>query len=319
MSGLPAIGRAYGGSYRAVWSQTAGGPPADKDPVCVTMAGPFHIADDRSAAISQALLRYFRQMTSAREALGTAPFTVPNINVALSDVLESQDPEVLRWPSAVSVHESPFIRVSPQTRPYDVSGSLGLLSEANFNTLEEYLLAITAVTTPQHPTTVLAYRDPRALLRTIDHLGVTSELVLKRPLVSKPAMARSALLATEAHSHSDLQSCLSALGEVIAELRVPGNSPNHAAGRLKAWLVRNLPNLDKGGEARVQDAIDLLDAVRRIRNSGQHPKPDRRLIAAHELLSLPFPIQDPANAWDIIRAQMDTAFRTLQEEIFAGR
>jgi hypothetical protein len=132
-------------------------------------------------------------------------------------------------------------------------------------------------------------------------------------------MARSALLAAEAQSHSDLQSCLSALGEVIAELQVPGKSPNHATGRLKAWLVRNLPNLDKGGEVRIQGAIDLLDAVRRIRNSGQHPKPDHRLIAAHELLGLPFPIQDPASAWDIIRAQIDVAFGTLQEEIFAGR
>lgn len=132
-------------------------------------------------------------------------------------------------------------------------------------------------------------------------------------------MGRSALLAQAAQSHSDLQSCLSALGQLIGELRVPGNSPSHPTGRLKAWLVSKLPALDQAAQSRVQDAIDLLDAVRQIRNSGQHPKPTKQLIAAHELLGLPFPIQDPANAWNIIRAQMDIAFGSLQEEIYAAR
>src|SRR5262249_3613920 len=154
---------------------------------------------------------------------------------------------------------------------------------------------------------VLQYRDPRALLRTIDHFDVTCELVLKQQLVSKPAMARSALLAQEAQSQSDLQSGLSALGEIIGELRVPGNAPNYATGRLLACPSGQLPNLDQAAKARIQDAIGLLDAVRMVRNSGQHPKPNRQLIEAHELLGVPFPIQDPANAWDVIRAQMDVA------------
>jgi hypothetical protein len=166
---------------------------------------------------------------------------------------------------------------------------------------------------------VLEYHDPRSLLRTIDHFDVTCELVLKQPLISKPAMARSALLAQEAQSQSDLQSGLSALGEIIGELRVPGGNPNYAVGRLLTWVTSQLPNLDQASQARVQDAIDLLNAVREIRNSGQHPKPHRQLIDAHELLGLPFPIQDPAAAWDTIRAQMDVAFGTLQEEIIAAR
>jgi hypothetical protein len=203
--------------------------------------------------------------------------------------------------------------------PGDASGGLGLLREARFSAIEDYLMAITAATTPQQTVTVLEYRDPRALLRTIDHFDVTCELVLKQPLISKPAMASSALLAQEAQSESDLQSGLSALGEIMSELRVPGKNPNHAVGRLATWLTSQLPNLDHAAQARVQDAIGLLDAVREIRNSGQHPKPHKQLIDAHELLGLPFPVQDPATAWDNIRAQMDVAFGTLQEEIMAAR
>lgn len=320
MGGLPTIGRTYGG-YRAVMPLVARGPASDSDPVWLTMAGMYHIADERATAISDALLIYMRRMTSAREALGTSPFSVPNINVDLRQTLieHGADLEILPWASLVAGSESPFMRVSRTATGPNVSGTLGVLREANFSTIEEYLMAITAVTTPQQPPAVPAYRDPRALLRTIDDLEITTELILGQSLISRPAMGRSALLSQEAQSHSDLQSCLSALGQVIGALQVPGNNPSHPTGRLKAWLVKTLPRLDQAGQTRIQDAIELLDAVRRIRNSGQHPKPAQQLIADHDLLGLPFPIQDPASAWDIIRAQMDIAFGSLQEEIYAAR
>jgi len=55
-------------------------------------------------------------------------------------------------------------------------------------------------------------------------------LVLREKLVSRPATARSALLAQAAQTHNDLQSGLSALGEEMSELRVPGNQPQHPTG-----------------------------------------------------------------------------------------
>jgi hypothetical protein len=322
MSGLPAIGKAlYHGGYRAAWSATPGGPPNDDNAVYLTMAGLFRISDTRAGAIGAAVLAYLRQLTQAREAFGASPFEVPNVNVRLSDALKAEaiDEDVLPWATAIVEHEWPGMRVVRQPGRHDASGGLGLLREADFGSVEEYLVAITAATTPQLPPAVLEYRDPRALLRTIDHFDVTCELVLGQKLVSKPAMARSALLAQDAHSDSDLQSGLSALGELLSELQVPGKRPTYATGRLLAWLAGKLPDLDQAAQARVRDAIGLLDAVRQIRNSGQHPKPSKELIQAHELLGLPFPIQDPGSAWDVIRAQMDAAFGMLQEEILAAR
>lgn len=321
LNGLPSIGKTfYRGGYRAAWCSTAGGGvPQRGDIVYLTMAGLYHLPRE-SMPIITALLAYLRELTRAQEVIADHPFDVPNVNVGLAESLKATgiDEQVLPWAAAIAEHEWPGMNVHRQPATNDVSGALGLLREANFNTIDEYLNGITVVTTPQQPTTVLEYRDPRALVRAISHFDVTCELVLGQPLIKKPAMDRSALLVQEAQSHSDFQSGMSALGEVIGELQVPksGKDPNYATGRLLAWLAGQLPKID---QMRVQDAIHLLNAVRAIRNSGQHPKPKKELIEAHNRLGLPFPIQDPGNAWDIVRAQMDTAFGTLQEEILAAR
>jgi hypothetical protein len=321
LGGMPTIGKTlYHGGYAPVGYTSSGGIPTDMSLVYLTMAGLFHVRDHAALPIIGAVLAYLRHMTRVREAIGEYPFEVPDVTVTLRDALEAEgiDEKVLPLAGAIAEHEWPGMRVH---RPdhYSATGGLGLLSEANFYTVEEYLLAITAATTPQQQTAVLEYRDPRSLLRVIDHFDVTCELVLKQQLVTKPAMSRSALLAQQAQSHSDLQSGLSALGEIIGELQVPGKSPNYATGRLLPWLRLELPKLSQAACTRIQSAIDILDAIREIRNSGQHPKPKKQLIAAHELLGLPFPIHDPQDAWDIIRAQADYAFETMQEEVLAAR
>lgn len=321
LGGMPTIGKLqYHGGYAPIGYLSSGGIPTANSTVYLTMAGLFHIPHEAMPTIS-AVLAYLRHMARAQEVIADKPFDVPDLTVNLLDALraESLDQKVIPWAAAISEHEWPAMQSSRRTNPDNAFGQLRLLGEANFHTIEQYLLAITAATTPQHATTILEHRDPRALLRAIDHFDVTCELVLKQPLVAKPAMSRSALLAQDAQSHSDLQSGLSTLGEVIGELQVPGKNPNYATGRLLSWLNQELPKLSHAACSRIQSALAILDAVREIRNSGQHPKPKRQLIAAHDLLGLPFPIQDPQNAWDIIRAQVDLAFEILQEEVLAAR
>jgi hypothetical protein len=323
MSGLPSIGHAvYHGGYRAAWFTTSGGVPTNDAAVYLTLAGLHKISDMRATEIGLAVLACLGQMTDAQAAFGKNPFTVPDVKVGLREALTASGFGVakLQWVVAIASHEWPGMQVQVgYPAPGEASGSLGALREGRFDSVEDYLVAITAATTPQQAVSVQDYHDPRALLRAIDHFDVTCELVLKQSLVSKPAMARSALLAQEARSQSDLQAGLSALGEIIGELHIPGKNPSHPVGRLEAWLTSQLPNIDRADRIRVQDAVSLLDAVREIRNSGQHPKPHKRLIDAHELLGLPFPIRDPAIAWNIIRAQIDVAFSALQEEIMAAR
>jgi hypothetical protein len=282
------------------------------------MAGLYHIEDHAKMPIVHAVLTYLRSMSAARAQIADHPFDVPRINVTLKQALKPEgiDQTIIPWVSAVAQREWLAMRVTPQLDQNDATGELGVLTEANFFTIEEYLNALTAVTTPQQPTAILEYRDPRALGRSITNFDIACELVLKSPLVKKPAIDRTALFALDAATYSDLQTGISALGELMSGLDVPGKNPSYATGRLLVHLVHKLPNIDM---VRIQEAIDLMDAAREMRNSGAHLRPSAALIAAHDTLGLPFPIRDPAQAWNIIRAQMEAAFGTLQEEIYAAR
>jgi hypothetical protein len=131
-----------------------------------------------------------------------------------------------------------------------------------------------------------------------------------------PAMNRSSWFATDVASASDLSVAVGALGEVLAGLKVPGKTPSYALGRLAGHLAAELPTIDT---VSVGQAINVLDAVRHIRNTAHHLKPAKELLDAHTLLGLSFPIVDPRQAWNIVRAQAARAFKTLQGAIYAAK
>jgi hypothetical protein len=309
--------------YSAFFADSSGSVIQDDSQVRLTMAGLFHVNDHFAMEIIGALLTYVRALSDARAQAAQDPFNVPRMSVSLAESLEGADlnKELLPWATAIADREWPGMRINNRQVfnngvIIDVSAELGVLPEAYFYTIEDYLNAVATAITPQRPTAVPQYRDPRSLSRSITNFDITCELVLQAPLVKKPALDRTALFVQDAASYTDLQSGISALGELFGDLQVPGRNPSYATGRLLSHLVQALPNID---QARVQDALNLMDAVREIRNSGVHPKPSAKLIAAHEQLGLPFPLRDPAHAWDVIRAQMDVAFSILQEEIYAAR
>ena len=194
-------------------------------------------------------------------------------------------------------------------------GEMSLLTDVNFYTIEEYLTAITAAVTPQQLTPITEQWDPQTLARAITNFDITCELTLGVSLIKKPAIDRTVLFAQDAISFPDLLAGISSLGELLGDLQVPGKKPSHPTGRLFAYLEEKFPGINS---ARSKGAIDLMDAVRELRNSGAHPRPSDKLLEAHERLGLPFPLRDPAQAWNIIRARIVSAFNALQEEIYAA-
>lgn len=307
------------GRYRAVDFEASGGIAQMDSPVYLTMAGLYHVLKwDGSAVmpIISAFLNWASAAGRARERYAQSPFEVPDVDVSWNAVQAATDtnPEISERVLMLAKREWPGMRVRLQGEV--TMGRLGLNDDGPFDTIEEYLGGVAALMPPLRPVSILETHDPNALARSLTSFDITCELVLKQVLIEKPAISRTAWFSQDATSQSDFQAGVSALGEVIGDLRVPGNSPSHPLGRLVAFLKMELPLID---DARLADAVELLDAVREIRNSGVHRKPSRALIAAHHRLGLSFPIQDPGTAWRIVRAQMDAAFTILQEEIYAAR
>lgn len=308
----------YRGPYKAINYTSAGGIPYADSKVYLTMAALYHVKDDFAAEIAHAVLAYLRAMSAARARIVDHPFDVPDVNVSLEDALREAgiDLKITPWAAEILEHEWLGVRVNRQPDTDIVTGELGSLTRADFHSVDEYLIALTAIALQPEAVAVPEYADSRALVRTITNFDVACELVLKRVLIKKLALDRSALLVEDAQTFSDLQAGVSVLGELLADLNVPGNTPSHALGRLATYLEQQLPAIDR---VRIEEAVSLMDAVREIRNSSVHKRPSTSLIAAHERLGLPVPIRDAESAWDTIRAQMERAFSVLQEEILAAR
>lgn len=305
--------------YAAVYADPDTGSYLPDNRVCLTIAGLFHARDHLAMKIIGDFLAYLRALTAAQERIKESPFAVADVEAGLVAALRAagRDETTLPWVSKLIDREWLGVQVWNQSaNDNDVVSRLSLLTNADFHTVEEYLAAVTVAATPRPRVVAPEYRDPRALSRAITNFDITCELALKAPLITKPAIDRTALFAQDAAIDAEFREGLSALGELLGGFSVPGKNPNHAVGRLLVYLVQALPNIH---QAQVQRAIHLFDAVRDLRNSSQHLKPSERLIQACERLGLPFVQRDPKQAWDIIRGQMTDAFTILQEEIYAAR
>lgn len=289
-------------------------------PVCLTLAGLHHVHDDQAVSICRALLAYMRALTKAQEQILTSPFEVPDLTVDLRDAVQAagEDLTFLDWTVKVAEREWPGIAFTPQLQEDKLTGTLGHLTEANFHTTDAYLTAVTAALAPPEPPTTLPYSEPRALLRALNFLDVTHELVVGSPLVERPPMDRSSLLVLSAQTEAEFNAGVTALSELLGNFNVPKTrqQPPHALSRLEEHLATELPNVDRSA---VREAVDTLNQIRVLRNSSVHPKPAPELLQAHERLGLTFPVNDFATAWDSVRAYAERACASLQEEIQAAR
>jgi hypothetical protein len=239
---------------------------------------------------------------------------MPNVDVDLDAAVKQADGalEYVRHIAAIAEHEWPGIRFNRGNR----TGQLGVLTNAEFDTLADYVAAVTAALEPPPASADLPFIEPRALLRALNFLDVTYELVFGDRLVTRPPMDRSSLLALDAHDEAEFQAGLVVVTDILRDLQVPGRTPASALGRLEGHLLNRMPLID---QTAVRQAVELLDQIRILRNSAVHPKPSPRLRAAHQALGLPFPVRDFAAAWDSVRAHAERAINRLQEAIQAAR
>lgn len=312
---FPAVAGTLTQPYRAVGWWSSGVSPDRGGPVYLTLAGLHHLLHDPMAgSICRGFLAFMRALSKAQDRILQSPFEMPDLEVDLHQTLKAvgEGLDVEHHIALVADREWPGARFNLQSG----RGELGAVAGADFFTTDAYLTAVTAALTPPVPLTQMPYIEPRALLRALNFLDVTCELVLGDRLVVRPPMDRSSLLALDVTTEAEFQTGVVVLSEILRELNVPGRNPAHALGRLEGHLVSRLPGIDQPA---VRTAVELLDQIRVVRNSFVHPKPSAELIQAHQALGLTFPIRDFAAAWDSARAYADKGLERLQEEIQAAR
>ncbi|WP_327744074.1 hypothetical protein OHO28_22025 [Streptomyces europaeiscabiei] len=313
---FPAVGHdQVSNGYRAVGWWAHGYTPRPDGPVYVTMAGLYHLQHDQMARdLAGGLLAYMQQMTWEQEKILDSPFNLPNMHVNLGDVLKEIDGAgpLVGHMAEIADREWPGMHFNKTT----LTGQLGALPAADYDTLDFYLADVTAHLSPPAPPETLSFTEPRALLRALNFLDVTYELVLGEALVVRPPMDRSSVLALDVDDEAAYNSGLVVLTDILRDFKVPGRNPGSGLLRLEEHLADKLPALDRDA---VHQAVQLLDQIRVIRNSAVHPKPRPELAVAHHALGLPFPVRDFTAAWDSVRAHAERAVSNLQEAIQSAR
>ncbi|MEU8769140.1 hypothetical protein AB0C94_19490 [Streptomyces griseus] len=313
---FPVIGHdQVSNGYRAVGWWGHGFTPQSDGPVYLTMAGLYHLQHDQMARdLARGLLAYMQQMTREQDRILDSPFDLPDIDVNLGEVLKEIDgtSPLLQRMAQIADREWPGMRFNKTS----LTGRIGALPSADCDTLDHYLADIAAHLSPPAPPEALSFTEPRSLLRALNFLDVTYELVFGEALVVPPPMDRSSLLALDVDDEAAYNSGLVVLTDILRDFKVPGRSPGSGLLRLEEHLADELPALDRNA---VHQAVQLLDQIRVIRNSAVHPKPRPELAAAHHALGLGFPVRDFTAAWDSVRAHAERAVSNLQEAIQSAR
>ena len=192
----------------------------------------------------------------------------------------------------------------------------GIRHFAGVRSIPEYLERIAAYYTVPEPAPAPRYPSPFELGASLDYLNAVWKLRFgkQRPVLRIFSAERCGKLGLEAATSEEFYARLTALAEIIKDLDVPGTPGvgGHPLERVRGFLAAQLsqPNTE-----RISTAIDSLDAIRSLRDSGQHTDAMVKAIERLASLGLAFPITDWSGAWSAISTAAIDAVDALRDEI----
>jgi hypothetical protein len=199
-----------------------------------------------------------------------------------------------------------------------------VLEYEGVSTIEEYIDRLEALTA--FPSTPLAETTPSplSLVSALDYLDMSWRAAHGNPLFSYPSAERAAKLAYPAATKDELDSRLTALGEILrsANTTVRGNASRLARAThekplapLNDFLMRQAA-LDP---TRIAAAVTTLEAALSVRDAAQHTEAGgREVMALTQEFNLAHPISDPSEAWAVIASRVVSAITAIREEIGAN-
>ncbi len=197
--------------------------------------------------------------------------------------------------------------------------SLTLPSElrrfADVNSIDDYLARLAELPGmfPSLPDKS-EYESPFTLPAALDYLDVVWKLKFGEYLVSHVGSERICRLSTAISTSDELDSCLSAFAEMAKGFRAPGfpGVGGHPLERLPVFLKSKLP---QESHNMIDEAVELLDTVRKLRHGSQHFGHHNTAPSQWAKLKLGYPIIDYSTAWKKIQSTLAGALDTIRNEI----
>lgn len=316
LASLPTIQETAGHTrYSLVWRDRTGGESA---PIKLTVAGLAHLPKFTSTVAM--FLRVLNELAARRAAATFDPHAVVEVEVHGAELVDR-----------LALADLPLVGLLPELlagEPATWHGSGHVTSDGAWlykpqsfirrfrgvTAVDEYVSRLRTWLQPPENVPAPMLASPLDLAAAFDYLDVVWRLRFAAPLLHLPGAERTTRVAFDATTGEEFDNRLSALGELLKGMDVPGDKRQVALRRLDTFLTAQMP-----AEAmpRVEQAIGVLQAATHVRNAGQHVDASGRAVAGLTTLGLGYPLTDYTDAWRRVRAQVVEALGVLREEIRA--
>ncbi len=189
-------------------------------------------------------------------------------------------------------------------------------------TIADYVERLELLTAfPQAPVAPAA-PSPLDLVASLDYLDAVWRVTHKTHLFVYPSAERTTKLAYSATTAEELDSRLSALGEILRSANTSAKTASRAKlaaatredplAPLGEYLVRSV---DTAGVARVKQALTDLEHALALRDAAQHAEAGDRAVRALDAFGIGHPIADVVQAWAIVTTRAVAALAAIREEL----
>lgn len=200
-----------------------------------------------------------------------------------------------------------------------------VLDYEGVSTIEEYVDRLEALTAITPAPVAEATPSPLSLVSALEVIDMAWRVAHATPLFSYPSAERAAKLAFPAATAEELDSRLTALGEILRTAnatvraatigRLSGPTREEPLASLRAFLAGQTA-LD---QTRIAAAVTTLEAALSVRDAAQHTEAGGRAVTAlTQEFNLDHPVSNPSEAWNVISSRVVSALNAIREELAAN-
>ncbi len=267
----------------------------------------------------EAFLWALTTIVAAELSADPDPQGVVDVRVRETDLADKMPPHVradVPMLKDVLDREPPTVRRvrTPEPGTWAVDPELRIRLYNRIDSVDAYLSAVAEDVAPAGAQPTPVAPSALSLPEAIDYLNEVWHRRAGAPLFDIRRADAAAKCALGCASKDEFDSRLSAVGEILAHMRLPGSDRDRLLIDLQQGLPPQLP--DEAAD-RATGAIDDLRLLLSLRTWRQHSgtEPAKRARAAMARVGIQLPTNDWGGAWGRIQAFAVAALNALREEV----